>query len=114
MATTHASFVGLLLASPEEDALWGGVLASQGVQCVALGNSIARLDEIAGDSRLASCVAIVADATLLSARGLAPRAFAATLGAAFRTVALCVRLPARTGISAPCLLYTSPSPRDRQ
>jgi DEP domain-containing protein len=101
MATPHARFVGLLLASPEEEALWGGVLASQGVPSVALGASIARLDEIGGDSRLASCAAIVADAPLLNARGFAPRALANVLREAFGEVALCVRLPARTGISAP-------------
>jgi hypothetical protein len=95
-----SDFVALALASPEEEKLWQGILDSQGITAFGLTNAMRGAEALAADTRLAGCMALLADAPVLLSRGIAPAELARTLRQRFAELRFFVRLPGRTGISA--------------
>lgn len=89
--------IALALESAHEDRLWSGILQTQGVGAIPLGELGGDAEVLAADSRLAACAALVVDAPRLLARRIAVAELAAAMRA--RGPALYVRLPARIGIS---------------
>lgn len=102
MGQSQSSFVGLLLDTPEEEKLWRGSLASQGVASAGIARNGGDLvDALGEDARMASAAAMIADANLINVRGVPLAKFAGHVRERFPKVALYVRLAARTGISSP-------------
>ena len=99
MSTRRTSHIALLLESPEEENLWLGAFASQGMPAQALPMG-ADLERVASDGRMAGARAVIADAPLLAACGVPAAAFASFLLERFPGIAVFMRLPSRTGISA--------------
>lgn len=96
----RSGFVALALESGEEENLWSGIFATQGMHAIAItpeGGPRA----LGADPRLAQCAALVADAPALLAGGIAPAQLASALRDHGRDLAYYVRLPERAGISAP-------------
>src|SRR5262249_4717834 len=98
MITRRKGHVALLLASSAEETLWQGAFASQGVESepVPLTDD---LEYLAGDARMAGARGALLDAPLLALNGHTPLGAATVLRARFPGMAICVRLPERTGIS---------------
>lgn len=95
----RSSHVVLILDSPEEENLWLGAFGSQGFAAQALPMS-ADLERLATDGRMVGARAVVADAPRLASCGIGSAAFASFLLQRFPGIAVIVRLPHRTGISA--------------
>jgi hypothetical protein len=93
---THAA---LILESAEEESLWLGAFASQGMPAAALAIE-GDLERLAADERIRHARGVIVDAPVLCARGFAADAFAAFLMQRYPGIAVFVRLPSRTGISA--------------
>jgi|GEM_PF-3082616 len=100
--TRHSSkFAALCLASPEDDTLWRGIFATQGLHAISVSPGKGGLEALAADSRLLDCTALVADAPAMLAHGIAPGNLAQALRHRFPGLAIFVRLPGRVGISGP-------------
>jgi len=100
MNAVRRTHVALLLENPEEEGLWLGAFASQRMPAEAVAMASV-LELLAADPRIAEARAVVADAPLLAAHGVTPASLTAFLKSRFPDLAVFVRLPARTGISAP-------------
>lgn len=100
MKSDRNAHVALILDGREEESLWLGALESQGMPAQALPMS-ADLERIATDGRMTHARAVVVDAPLIASRGVACSAFASFLVQRLPGIAVFVRLPRRTGISAP-------------
>ena len=93
-------YLALALESAEEESLWSGIFATQGVHAIAIAPEGGPRD-LGADPRLDRCAALVADAPALLARGIAPAQLAGALRDHGRDLAYYVRLPGRAGISPP-------------
>ena len=100
MNARRSHHVALLLESPGEENLWRGALVSQGMPAEAVPVT-PDLDRLAADDRIAQARAVIVDAPALLACRLAPASFASFVERRFPGITVFVRLPARTGISAP-------------
>lgn len=100
MKPDRNTHVALILEGREEESLWLGAFESQGVAVQALPMS-ADLERVASDGRMAGARAVVVDAPLLARSRVGAAAFAAFALQRFPGMAVFVRLPRRTGISAP-------------
>ena len=96
---TH-KFIAIALESPEEEALWTAIFASQGLTAVVIAPARGDTAAFAADPRLGDCMALVADAPALLSQGIAPGPFAVAARARFSGLRVFIRLPARVGISA--------------
>ena len=93
-------FVGLVLASPEDERLFKAALESQGLSAGNAHASVAGLAAMVhADPRMSGPVAIVADVASLEAQGVTPAIFAQRLHQARNGIEVFVRLPARSGIA---------------
>jgi hypothetical protein len=96
----RAGFVGLVLASPEDERLFKAALVSQGI---AAGNAQASVAGLAAlvhaDPRMSGATAIVADVASLETQGVTPAAFAQRLRQARNGIEVFARLPSRSGIA---------------
>ncbi len=99
MKANRNGHVALILEGREEESLWLGAFESQGVPAQALPMS-PDLERVATDGRMAGARALIADAPLLASCGVAVAAFASLALQRFPGIAVFVRLPSRTGISA--------------
>lgn len=101
MIRASDKFVALCLASPEDEALWRGIFATQDLHAVIVTPGKDGLETLVADARLADCAALVVDAPAMLAYGIAPAALAERLRPGFPGLAIFVTLPGRTGISSP-------------
>lgn len=99
MKAPAARNVALILESRDEERLWLGALKGQSVPCQALPMSPV-LERVASDGRMAGARAVIADAPALNQCGVSAAAFTSFLLQRFPGIAIFVRLPHRTGISA--------------
>lgn len=94
-------YVALMLAVPGDEKLWRTALASQEVSSVDANLSEAPLAKVLRDhERLTSVSALIVDAPLLHAAGLTIERLAEWIARGYPGLALFVRLPWRTRISA--------------
>ena len=100
MKSSRNGHVALILDGREEESLWLGAFESQGMPAQALPMS-PDLERVATDGRMARARAVLVDAPLLASCRVASSAFAAFLAERFPGIRVFVRLPQRTGISAP-------------
>jgi hypothetical protein len=100
MSTRRTNHVALLLENAAEENLWAGAFASQALRAQGLAVD-PDLDRLAADPRIAKARAVIADAPALLASRVTPASFADFLARRFPGIATFVRLPARTGVSAP-------------
>ena len=100
MIQRTAKFIALCLASREEESLWKAIFASQDLHAIVVAPGIGGVETFGTDSRFADCASLIVDAPALLAHGIAPAALAGVVRGRFPNLAIFVRLPARTGISA--------------
>ncbi len=100
MKANRDGHIALILDGRGEESLWSGAFESQGMPVQALPMS-PELERIASDGRMARARAVLADAPLLASCRVGSAAFASFLTQRFPGIRVFVRLPRRTGISAP-------------